>query len=516
MIKTLFFLILFFSTTFAKEFSIATYNVENFFDLKHDKSEYKEYIPYKYSKWNRQTFNTKLKNILKVINDLNKDIIVLQEIESQNAFTFLEKNLPKYKFSSFRKYKNSSVGLAILSTFKIEENRLLHIKHSKVNRPIVKTTLNIENNRLIIYNNHWPSKRNGENQRVLYAQRLENEIKNLNKEDDYIIIGDLNSNYNESETFKFSKLNNTYGLTGINHILKTKIDDNFIKKSDILTYRKNVHYNLWLDLDYHNRFSYFYKGKKETPDNIIVPKSMFDNKNINYVNNSFNVFKAEYLIKNKKINRWKIKKGVHKNSGFSDHLPVYASFSTSKQINIKKQSIKNIDDLYKYNDRKLPETINNIYLLYKTDTIAVVKQKNNRAIFIYKNVEKLKFNKEYSFKIKKLKNFNGLLEIVDYEIVNEKNNTINKEELFLEASKSDILNNAFQNEIIKNLNGTYKDNFLYYTYKNEKKKIKLYSKNKSLLPKNGEKITIINSHLGFFRSKPQIIIYKKSDYKYAD
>lgn len=60
------------------------------------------------------------------------------------------------------------------------------------------------------------------------------------------------------------------------------------------------------------------------------------------------------------------------------------------------------------------------------------------------------------------------------------------------------------------------ENYFHYTFKNQKKKIKVYSKNRELLPKNGQKINIINAHLGFYKSKPQIIIYKQSDFKYVD
>ncbi len=514
--KILLFLPILFTSIFAKEFSVASYNVENFFDLKHDKTEYKEYIPNSKSNWNETTFNTKLNNILRVINDMDKDIVALQEIESQEAFSYLVKNLKKYKYHTFKKYDSSSIGLSLLSIYEIKKVELLHVKHSKVNRPILKVTIVVDNQELIIYNNHWPSKRNNENQRVLYAQALENDIKKLNSEDDYIILGDLNSNYNELETFKYSKFNNTYGITGVNHILKTSINEEFIKKSEILKASENSHYNLWLDLNYHDRFSYKYKNEKETPDNIIVPKAMFDNEKINYVNNSFNVFKTEYLIKNGKINRWQISNAKHKNSGFSDHLPIYATFSTSKNIEPIKQIASNISEIYKYNDIKLPINISNVVIIYKTKEIAIAKQKDNRAILIYKNVDELELNKEYKLEVNRVKNFNGLLEIVDFNILNENKNSINIEELYLDGRKFDIQDINYQNEIITNLNGEMIDNYFHYIFKNQKKKIKVYSKNRELLPRNGQKINIINAHLGFYKSKPQIIIYKQSDFKYVD
>lgn len=500
----------------AKDFTVASYNVENFFDLKYDKTEYKEFIPNTKSNWNQKTYTTKLNHIIKVINDLDKDVIALQEVESKQAFESLAEKLPQYKYSIFKKYKTSSIGLAILSKYEIRDYELIDVKHSKVNRPILKVTLNIDNHKFIVFNNHWPSKRNEESQRVLYAQAIEEYIKNLNEDVDYVILGDLNSNYNEFETFKYSKLNNTYDLTGINNILNTSIKGKFISKNDILNYDKKVHYNLWLELNYNQRFSYKFRGENETPDNIVLPKALFDDKNISYVNDSFQVFKPEYLIKNGKIFRWEIKNNIHQNRGFSDHLPIYATFTTNKVTKQVPTKADLISELYSKTNLSFPILLSNINLVYKTDNVAIIKQKNDRAIFVYKDVSKLEYDKNYTIKINQTKRFNGLLEINDFQILDEKEDKINKKSLFLDASKYDILENKFQNEVISNISGLMQNNYLNYIFKKEKRKIRVYAKNKELLPKNGQKITIINAHLGFYKSKPQIILYKKSDFKYVD
>ena len=81
-------------------------------------------------------------------------------------------------------------------------------------------------------------------------------IKKLNKSIDYILIGDFNSNYNEFETIRLDKkLNNTNGLTGINHVLNTMLKDTYIDTKNILNYKQRVHYNLWHEFDYENKFS---------------------------------------------------------------------------------------------------------------------------------------------------------------------------------------------------------------------------------------------------------------------
>ena len=65
---------------FSLEFTVASYNPENLFDLQKDRTEYEEYIPYSQA-WDKKAFNTKLENTAKVINQLNADILVLEEIE---------------------------------------------------------------------------------------------------------------------------------------------------------------------------------------------------------------------------------------------------------------------------------------------------------------------------------------------------------------------------------------------------------------------------------------------------
>ena len=68
----------------------------------------------------------------------------------------------------------------------------------------------------------------------------------------------------------------------------------------------------------------------------------------------------------------------------------------------------------------------------------------------------------------------------------------------------------YENEIITNLKGVMKNSKLYL---DNNKYIKIYSKNKKLLPKDGEKITILNAQLASYRGNMQIIIHKQSDFK---
>jgi len=519
--KLLLILFTFATILFSKNFTVAAYNVENLFDLKNNGTEYSEYIPNTKSSWNSRTYLIKLHNISRVINDLDADVIALQEVESLQALKDLLKYTKKYKYYSFIKNDKSAIGLAVISKFKIINTHKIIVNTQKnYSRPIQKVNIKIDNKDLIIYNNHWPSKRAAENERVEYALALQKYLKNNQNDDDYILLGDFNSNYNEFETFKNDrKLNNTYDYTGINQVLNTSINKQYISKQNIDSFGKIVHYNLWLDIKYQNRFSYKYRGHNNTPDNILLGKKLFDTDDISYINNSFKVFKPNYLYKNNNIQRWVIKgkNRVHKGIGFSDHLPIYAQFGTSKFIENFKAKVTsnnniNISDLYEIENLGKTTLLKNVVVIYRNKRNAIIKQLNNRAIYIYNEASDLALGKVYDLNIEKIKNYHGLKEITKIQTYTFKRNAYDYKSLYTQANSIDILDYNSQNEIITNLKGTYKKGYLYYTYKNKNKKIKLYSKRQTLLPKNGEKINIISGHLSFYKTKAQIIIYKESDF----
>ena len=502
----------------AKDFTVASYNVENLFDLKYDGTEYKEYRP-NTKTWNKKSFHTKIKNISNTINHLNADILALQEIESELALKALLKKISRYKYYKFIKKKTSSIGLAIISKYPIINYKRLDIDaKDKYSRYILKVTILIDNKELLLYINHWRSKRAPESKRIIYATALKRDIDTLSSDTDYIILGDLNANYNEYLSFKYNKkLNNSYGITGINQIINTTIDGNFVQKNNINKFDKIVHYNLWLDLDKKDRFSSKFRGDNNTPDNIIISKGLFDNQNISYKNNSFKVFKPKYLYRNNKVNRWNIDKGV----GYSDHLPIIATFSTNLQkynfknsfSNINKIHINNnIDDLYQLQNIN-DYSLNNIIVIYKNKRIAIIKQKkNNRAIMIYKPSKKLTVGNSYNIIIDEIDEYNGLKEIKRLSYVKNLQKKYDYKTYYLDGRKIDLFDLKYQNEIIKNLRGVYKKGYLYFKHASRSGKIKLYFDKKLKRPKDGEKLTITSGHLGIYKSKIQIILYDKNDF----
>ncbi len=320
----------------AKTFKVASYNVENLFDLTMDGTEYPEYIPNTGCGWNKDIANIKFTNIARVIKDICADVVALQEVESKNALIILHDRLKAsgvdYPYLEIADSKATAVKCAVISKFPIVEKEEIQVDN-KVARNILKIRLNVDGNFITLFINHWKSKKGPESVRIDCAKTLSREIDKLKENVDFVLLGDFNSDYNEYKTFRNSKkLNDTYGITGVNHILKTIKDSKMVNEKILITQASNKYlYNLWLEVSKNRRWSYNFFGKKGSPDNIILSKGLYDDKGISYVDNSFNKFQPEYLFNEKAVYRWQRAKrgmGRHLGKGYSDHLPVSANFST--------------------------------------------------------------------------------------------------------------------------------------------------------------------------------------------
>ncbi|OPX27147.1 MAG: hypothetical protein B1H07_02390 [Campylobacteraceae bacterium 4484_166] len=513
--KYLLFYILLFCFADALEFKVGSYNVKNLFDDKIQGKEYED-IKQKRGQWYSYDYKEKLKNITQVLKDMDLDIVSLQEVENRSILDEIKRVVPSYKYTYFYKRADSPIGLSILSRFKIVSNDIITVqKHNKKSRDILKSTIKIENQKLIVYTNHWRSKRAQESSRVPYAISLVDDIKRLDEDMDYIIVGDLNSNYNEVFSFKNNKkLNNTYGITGINHILNTTIDGKFITKQNITKispYYQKIHYNCWLDTDRRDRFSYIFKGNFNTPDNIILAKTLFDNKGISYVDRSFKVFKPYYLYKNRKIQ-----------NRYSDHLPVFAHFDTKKRFKIKPKTknINSIKHLYEIEDIKETIKLKDIIPIYKHNDSAIIVDDQNSSIYLYNVAKDLKVGFHYNLDVLKIKDYHGLIEITKLEnikILKKEQQDVTK--YFLNSQDIDIKNFEYQNKIITNLKGVYKRakadrrKKLHYIFKNRKKKISIYFLDKKLIPKDRTRLKIKTARVSIYKGKIQLIISKASDFK---
>lgn len=313
-------------------FSVAFYNVENLFDLKLDGNEYEEYRPGE-ANWTEDVQKTKVKRTAEVIAALDADIIGLCEVENSVVLKQLQAELEKwecgYPHSAIASPGECANTTALLSRFLIRNWSEHKVEQSR-------SILEVQLEGFRIFVNHWPSKRNPESRRLQAALVLKSRLDKLPPGTDYVILGDLNSNYDESVSFHTAGLNDTRGKTGINHVLGTTLSKTepeavrFVYKND-LRGCADCHYNLWLELPESKRMSYVYRGSNQTLDNMIIALSLFDSAGFSYLDNSFETYTNNgQLIRNGVPYRWQMryrgKERIHTGRGYSDHLPVRARF----------------------------------------------------------------------------------------------------------------------------------------------------------------------------------------------
>lgn len=301
---------------------IATYNVENLFDLEKSNFRYEEYKPNAPSLWNKKNYSIKLKNIAKVIKDIDADIIALQEIGSLQALKDLRLEIKRqglyYQFYSIANKKKTAIKVALLSKIPFVYSKELQVTSTYKYRNILETKFKFQGKEFYLFNNHWKAKSGPESMRIVSAKKLKQRTAQIGEDKNIILLGDFNSDYEEYIKFKrIRKHNDTHGKTGINHVLKS------------INPKKDGFYNLWYDTQKENRYSYIYKKRKEALDNILISPSLLHEKGISYIKGSITSFDKPYLFKKKNVYRWQMSYGriqKHKGKGYSDHLPVLAKF----------------------------------------------------------------------------------------------------------------------------------------------------------------------------------------------
>jgi len=396
---------------FSKTLKIASYNVENLFDMQNNGTEYSEYIPNKHN-WTTKVFKKKLLNTAEVICDIDADIIGLQEIENENVLKLLKQRLRKigcfYKYHAITHKKHSSIQVALLSKIPITHINEIVVNRKLKYRNILEAKFRIEGNPFYLFVNHWTSKKSSESKRIRSAKALMNRLKKLPKSSEYILLGDFNDGYDE-----YLREN----PSAINHVLKTTNSEEKFFRIDSLKSTAFSHYNLWLELENYRRWSHNFYGEKQALDSIILPSTLFDGKGLEYMNDSFSVFKKAYLFHKKGyIFRWEIKKGRHQGRGYSDHLAVVALFSTSRAFKKSKTNVKigSIEELHKPTPA-LPLLLKKVKVIAYQKNKVTVSQKE-KSIAIYGVGKSMRLHKSYDIMVYGVKKYKGKYEVVDFEI----------------------------------------------------------------------------------------------------
>lgn len=269
------------------EFSVMTLNVQNLFDTLDDpKKDDKAYLPIKkkqskehqkscekinvkswkdecmFMDWNEETKDIKLRNLVKNIisyDNVGPDVLGLQEVENQNILKQLFNLLQPYGYTDYVLLESNDyrgIDTAIVSKYKILKSKLHYINFSgnfseKDTRPILESTLLINNKNIRFYNVHFPSGFYDVSMRIDSLNALK-KLKN-NQDLPTIAFGDFNVNSKEDNKYNiYESQQDTWEVAHIYGCENCKgsffynygkswdfLDSIFVSKKDSLRFKSN-------------------------------------------------------------------------------------------------------------------------------------------------------------------------------------------------------------------------------------------------------------------------------------
>jgi len=329
----LFLTVLFFSCSAQpqhKSFFIANWNLENLFDTKDDQNKSdEEFLPNSPRHWTAERLNNKLKNLARVIKNMNDnkgpDLLGVEEVE--------HKYLLESMISKYIKRKNYKIAYAESPDHRGIDNGLIYntdlfklidiekltipLKDNHQTRYILHVIMKFKNSKINVFVNHWPSRREGlkksEPNRIAAATILRksvNKIFSQNSNANILILGDFND---------------LPSNISINRILKAK-ELNCNSASGI---SKNNLYNLSLKLFREGKGSYKYRSHWNMLDQVIVSGNLINGNLASYKCSSFQIIKPPFMVEHGgRYEGYPLPTygGRKYLGGYSDHFPVGAKF----------------------------------------------------------------------------------------------------------------------------------------------------------------------------------------------
>jgi exonuclease III len=350
-----------------KTYSIASYNLQNFWDSNSDNTpeewekylqrlpekerknlqniQYQDYSVKKSNWYYSYVIKSKIDKVIEVLKLCNvPDIVAFQEIESANnkSKVFESRYDDKHTFKTKLQelgykyfllgpqdpYNPVSVTTAFISKIEITNKSPIIIEFSPHNgsaRDIQVAELRLPRERVLLFNNHWKSKRGASSsiirEEIAIELKYRIEFERKNKVQTHVIIlGDLNSSYFESPLKKL-------GTTGNERLM-------LHQQSPLL-------YNLWFELPQSSRWEHSFDGTRQTLSHILISDSLYQNQGFRYLNQSFKVIGQNFpenqilLSPDGQPFRWQIQRyysfAYHIGKGYSDHLPLVAKFRYNKK-----------------------------------------------------------------------------------------------------------------------------------------------------------------------------------------
>jgi endonuclease/exonuclease/phosphatase family metal-dependent hydrolase len=306
------------SPSLAKEFYVAGWNVENLFDLEDDpKVEFDEdFTPNSPKKWTKERLAIKLKNLSDAIGKMNggkgPDVLGLCEVENRKVVEMLRDRLAplgrKYEIIHQDSPSDRGIDCALLydaNEFSLADSRF-HFVDAEKTRDIVEARLRRDSGDLYVFVNHWPSRRNPEEQRFKAADVLRKRLDEILAADpkaDIMLVGDFNDEPD-------------------NIALKDRLRSAATKEN----LSNGALFDTTAALAAEKKGTFFYENEWELIDHIIISPGLLDDAGYRWKDGSSEqlirpqlMYQPPYPNARARPSTSYTKNSFHKN-GFSDHL----------------------------------------------------------------------------------------------------------------------------------------------------------------------------------------------------
>ena len=329
----------------SNKLTLMSYNIENLFDLKHDRGkEDWSYLPmtqkmsdervFNYCEglygffrrfcfevdWNQENLQTKVTNLSRVIfkaqSQEGPDILMVQEVENIHALEALANKLNEKLPHCAKKYTTVTllegpdergIDTGAISKYPVSKARSHEIDLSEIDpnektRDILEVKFLVGKHSVTVFNNHWPSQGNPDTHRLKASEVLLKKAYEASQNSDLVVaLGDFNSLKDDSP-----------------HGIKQNITPHF---HDAEKEKRIRGYSVF-------EGTHYFRGNWSSLDRIFVFKSSLKNSSLIPLWNSFKIHKPGFaLIYDQRHSKLKpMRYSAFQMTGFSDHLPITQSF----------------------------------------------------------------------------------------------------------------------------------------------------------------------------------------------
>jgi endonuclease/exonuclease/phosphatase family metal-dependent hydrolase len=308
--------------------TILSYNVQNLFDANDDGTEYRDYDPGA-GTWNSRLAAAKLRAVADAVEESvpgGPDIVGLQEVENPAVLSELAEVYLSgrgYRWTVCEPAPGAAVNTAVLSKLPLVEARthLVHTDGSDGLRNILEVRVATDSGDLVVLNNHWKSKREGEEQteplRLASAAVVARRLRELAQDGpaaQVVVLGDLNATVHRwaaPSSFQPALVCEYSEVARTERSLFVTTNE---ARAGVFGPRV-VLYSPWPVRG--EPGSYWYRGEWERIDHVLLSAGLVDDSGLTF--SAFRVVREAFLLTEEEIpRRWNSSAAA----GYSDHLPL--------------------------------------------------------------------------------------------------------------------------------------------------------------------------------------------------